>query len=76
MAPSDKLALKRERWINMKTRKAKWVGLMLMLSGTCWGMSCGASFKDAAISGMMDFTTSAVTTALEKLLPVDTLLGA
>ncbi len=58
-----------------KNRCSKLVGLVVASLSTCFAGSCASGFRDAALTGVFDFTSATVTDTLGTFISVSDLLG-
>ncbi len=58
----------------IKNRYPKLVGLVVVSLSTCFAGSCATSLRDAALTGVLDFTSGTVTDTLTTLVPVSDLV--
>ncbi len=59
----------------IKNRCPKLVGFVVVSLSTCFAGSCATDFRDAAMTGVFDFTSGTVTDTLASVVPVSDLLG-
>ncbi len=58
-----------------KNRYSKLVGLVVASLSTCFAGSCLSGFRDAALTGVFDFTSTAVSDTLGSFISVSDILG-